>query len=223
MASASSRGRPGGRDMSVTIIVDHRVRLGPVKDQGRRPTCLSHAATLSHESARRDTEVLSAEYLHWFAATTPGGGAKLDAVAESLRDRGQPPEIACPYFPGEPPQGWAPSQCTTFRRASEERDAEADEVHRLIHQDYTPLLVLMLPEAFYCPQAPWVVPSKGPIRGTHAVVGVGAGIHAGTRVVLTRNSWGVGWGDAGHVWLDDTFLRRYLLRVLILTHEVSSA
>lgn len=209
--------------MSVQILIDHRSGLGPVKDQGRRPTCLSHAATLAHESVRQHPEALSVEYLHWFAETSQGGGAKLDAVASSLRDRGQPSDAVCPYFPGGPPSGWLPPTVATLRRASEERDASADEVHSLLKRALTPLLVVRLPESFYYPAAPWVIPSLGPVRGTHAVVAVGTGEYFGSRVVLTRNSWGEGWGDGGHAWLDDTFLRRYLLRVLVLTYEVSSA
>lgn len=209
--------------MSVSVLVDYRASLGPVKDQGRRPTCLSHAATAAHEGARQKQDPLSPEYLHWFAASSPGGGAKVDAVAGALRTRGQPLEAACPYRVADPPAGWSPPTAPVFRRDSEERPAEPDEVAALLHRGITPVLVVTLPEPFFQPADPWIVPAAGKLRGTHAVVGVGVGAAGGARLVLVRNSWGTEWGDQGHVWLDDRFLTRHLLRVLVLTHEVASA
>ena len=38
--------------MNVTIRHDYRPLLGPVRDQGARPTCLAHASTTAHEHAR---------------------------------------------------------------------------------------------------------------------------------------------------------------------------
>ena len=37
--------------MNITILVDHRRSLGPIRDQGARPTCLSFACTSAHEHA----------------------------------------------------------------------------------------------------------------------------------------------------------------------------
>jgi C1A family cysteine protease len=37
------------------------------------------------------------------------------------------------------------------------------------------------------------------LQGTHAVVAVG--YDDDEQRLIIRNSWGVGWGDAGHAWL----------------------
>jgi hypothetical protein len=79
---------------------------------------------------------------------------------------------------------------------------------------------MTLPEAFFNPQEPFVIPAHGPIRGLHAVGAVGAGVGPTGALVLIRNSWGSGWGDQGHAWLDEAFLRRHLKGVLLLTAEV---
>ena len=82
--------------MNVTIRLDYRPRLGPVRDQGFRPTCLAHASTTAHEHARGSTAALSPEYLHYFASGNDGTHAGVDfsTVSRALLDPGQPRRIA---------------------------------------------------------------------------------------------------------------------------------
>ena len=54
--------------MSITVHIDLRSALGPVRDQGARPTCLSLATTVAHEHARGSDASLAPEYLHYFAS-----------------------------------------------------------------------------------------------------------------------------------------------------------
>lgn len=208
---------------AISVAVDHRSRLGPVKDQGPRPTCLAHAATLAHEAVRASSVPLSPEYLHWFAAPSPGVGSKFDGMMSALRDQGQSLEAHCPYFPSGPPNNWAPPTVPVFRRQSEEGDVDVTDVLALVDNGVTPVLVITLPDSFFRPAAPWVIPAKGRVRGTHAVVAVGTGLDGADGVVLVRNSWGAGWGDGGHAWLNGQFLKHHLLRILILTSEVTGA
>jgi C1A family cysteine protease len=37
------------------------------------------------------------------------------------------------------------------------------------------------------------------------VVGVRTG-SSGSREFLLRNSWGAGWGENGHVWVDESYI-----------------
>lgn len=59
--------------MNVAIRHDYRPLLGPVRDQGARPTCLAHASTTAHEHARGLKVALSPEYLHYFASVRRAG------------------------------------------------------------------------------------------------------------------------------------------------------
>lgn len=44
------------------------------------------------------------------------------------------------------------------------------------------------------------------IKGSHAMICVGVGYDGSKRWWLWRNSWGSGWGDGGHVKVDDDYL-----------------
>jgi len=50
---------------------------------------------------------------------------------------------------------------------------------------------------------------------------VGLGTTGAMRCFLIRNSWGTGWGDDGHAWLDDAFVNQHLRHLLALTDEVT--
>jgi hypothetical protein len=208
--------------MIVQVDVDLRPTLVSVRDQGPRPTCLSHAASAAHERARGVMDALSPEYLHFFAS---GGramaGCSIDAVGKALVDKGQPIESDCPYLTAAPPSGWRPpTGLPVFRRASESKAGDADEIEEAIRALRLPVLGISLPDSFLRPASPWVISSIGRIRGLHAVVGAGIGRHRGQRVILIRNSWGGTWADGGYAWLDEEFIRQHLKGLLVLTHEV---
>lgn len=207
--------------MKILISLDRRPVLGPVRDQGARPTCLSYSVTTAHEHARNSCIPLSPEYLHYFAANsdTPKG-VHMAEVAAALRDAGQPEDSEWPSCHGPP---WIPpTTLTTYRRQSVETDnTNISDLEQLLHQGHLPVLGLTVPLSFFRPQSPWVLSPDGPVRGRHAVVAVALGSTSMERYILVRNSWGVGWGDHGHVWLDSTFLTQHLRKLLVLTEEVT--
>ena len=209
--------------MSITVLVDRRQSLGPIRDQGARPTCLSFAGTSAHEHARGSTIALSPEYLHYFLSVgNPADGASFPELARALRDTGQPSEADCPYFPDGLPLGWLPpAGVPLYRRKSVLKDATADEVETLLNAGQTPILGISIPDDFLSPAPPWLISHDGPIRGLHAVVVVGLGTVDESRCFLVRNSWGIEWGDNGHAWLNDAFLARHLRDLLALTEEVT--
>lgn len=206
------------------VDVDLRAALLPVRDQGPRPTCLAHAASAAHERARGMMEVLSPEYLHFFARVgTAPAGCSIGAMAKTLMDKGQPTEGDCPYLIAGPPNGWQPpTGVPVFRRASEPKECDATEIEEAIRAQRLPVLGISLPESFFRPTAPWVISSAGRIRGLHAVAGAGVGRHQGHRVILIRNSWGPSWGGAGYAWLDEAFIVQHLKHVLVLTNEATT-
>jgi hypothetical protein len=92
--------------MMLDILQDLRFVLGPVRDQGRRPTCLSFAASAAHEQARGDVDPLCVEWLFYHAAhragTGPGEGTTLPDTRQILQDVGQPPEPTWPCVQPSP-------------------------------------------------------------------------------------------------------------------------
>lgn len=208
----------------MTISLDVRPLLGPVRDQGPRPTCLAHASTTAHEHARRSTVALSPEYLHYFASGNDSAPEGIDFpnVSRALLDPGQPTEIDCPYQFNEQPVSWTPpTDVTLYRRYSAAPQRCPDEIAALLESGHAPVLGISTTDAFYAPSAPWILSPAGPVRGLHAVVAVGVGTTHTTRRFLIRNSWGTEWADAGHAWLDDDFIIQHLRDILVLTDEVT--
>lgn len=209
--------------MKVKIEVDLRSTLPPIRDQGPRPTCLAHATTAAHEKCRGSITPLSPEYLHFFATGSVPSGVSFAKIATTLTDKGQPIEADCPYQESDPPMGWKPRRgLELFRRESHEAAGSTmKEIERLIRGGDVLVLGIALTDGFLMPSSPWNISSDGPLRGLHAVNGVGLGNFRANRVVLIRNSWGSDWGDNGHAWLDGTFIARHLKKVLFLTNEVT--
>lgn len=208
--------------MTFSVSVDWRSALGPVRDQGARPTCLAHAVTAAHEHVRRSKTPLSPEYLHYFASNrTPGDHASFDDAAVVLEDVGQPLERCCTYNPMGPPSGWVPPNgVDLYRRLSEQKRPAADDIESLLIAGHVPILGISLPRPFLAPVAPWLVHHAGLVHGLHAVLGVAVGRGPTGRAFLVRNSWGGSWGDQGHAWLDDAFLAKHLNDLMVLASEV---
>ena len=209
--------------MNVTIRLDYRPRLGPVRDQRARPTCLAQASTTAHEHARGSTVALSPEYLYYFASKgSTHAGVDFPDVSRALLDPGQPTETDCPYHVNEPPLAWSPpTALTLYRRGSASAEQDPDKVEAMLDAGHVPVLGIATTDAFYSPAPPWLMSPTGPVRGLHAVVAVGVGVTHTARRFLIRNSWGTEWADAGHAWLDDAFMSRHLRDVLIVTDEVT--
>ncbi|MEH3062563.1 MAG: C1 family peptidase [Methylobacterium radiotolerans] len=85
----------------------------------------------------------------------------------------------------------------------------------------TPIVLgLIITDAFFRPDGNGLVPKRDPDpeRGGHAVLAVGYGHDPkGQPAILIRNSWGSGWGLAGHAWLSSAYLARQLHETATLT------
>lgn len=203
--------------MPVQIEVDLRNNLGPIRDQGQRSTCLSHATSAAHEHARSSTVPLSPEYLHFFASNGNPDGCTLPEMTAALDTHGQPVETDCPYSPTSRAAGWTPPKgLTVFKHPSFETAPTLGDIELALRTGEVPVLAISMPESFYRPADPWVIPAEGRIRGYHALAGVGFGRHNNEAAVLIRNSWGDAWGDGGHAWLTKSFMDKHLKGILLL-------
>jgi len=202
--------------------IDHRQEIGPVRDQGERPTCLSHASSLAHEKSREITMALSPEYLHYFStAGDISQGCDFPDVAQALSSKGQPIETDCSYSSTPLSSSWRPPKgLEVFCRESRHEELKFMTIEEAIRAGAVPVLGISIPDPFFQPSAPWVIDSLGEVRGLHAVAGVGVGAEGANKAILIRNSWGGDWGESGHAWLDEKYLNKHLKAVMVLTNEV---
>jgi hypothetical protein len=218
--------------MTIAVMRDLRVMFGPARDQGDRPTCLAFAASDSHAALRDGWTPLSCEFAFYHSqrrsGRSPHVGATLSAMLDALRENGQPVESEWPYLAAVPNDlnAWAPPESidAVYRRAGERRGKDFDEIIELLDDGHPALVLMMLSDAFYVPNARGVVVApigEGPDpQRRHAVVAVAHGIVANERAVLARNSWGPDWGISGYAWLSETFLTPRLFRVALLTENI---
>jgi Papain family cysteine protease len=217
--------------MAIDVVCDLRHRFGPARDQGTRPTCLAFAASDAHAALRVPWATLSCEFAFYHAqrraGRPPTTGALLPEILAALKEDGQPLEGDWPYLvwlPNDIAAYQPPDNVLVFRRDGEPRPAAVDEIIGHLDAGTSTVLLMMLSDAFYMPDALGVVRAVAgdgpdPMR-RHAAVAVGHGIVDGTRAILIRNSWGIDWGTEGHAWLPETFIAPRLTRVALLTEEV---
>lgn len=212
--------------MTLDVLQDLRFALGPVRDQGRRPTCLSFAASAVHEQARGDLDPLCVEWLFYHAAqragTGPGEGTTMPDTRHVLQVLGQPLELIWPYS-GSPTYGtgWRPpaDAAPLFRCGSDGSGTDLTQMRLVLDRGKPVVLALFVSGAFTAATT-WlrtgpeiILPNDGePIdhqRG-HAVVAVGHGRFGREGLILVRNSWGRAWGAEGHAWVREPYLSRRL-------------
>jgi C1A family cysteine protease len=209
----------------IAVHVDLRTRLQPVRHQGRRQSCLAFATSTAHEHKAGIAEHLSVEYLFYHSVErTPGknpaDGTTMVAPAGALADEGQPVETACPYSPIQVAPWTLPAIKTTLhKRRMVLGNLGFNGVTATLDGGYLVVLGVIITDAFYRPDALGRVAdlNSDPERGGHAVLAVGHGAHAGTPMLLIRNSWGTSWGLGGYGWLSRTYIARQLRETATLT------
>lgn len=217
---------------AVTVLKDLRAELGPARNQGPRPTCLAFAASDAHAALRPGWAPLSCEFVFYHAqrraGRPPDRGATLSAMLLTLRHDGQPAEIGWPYLATTPADAarWTPPAEVgpRFARAGAPQAQAVNAVIAELDANRPVILLLMLSRSFFMPAAEGVIaPGAGeapePAR-RHAVVAVGHGTVCGERAILVRNSWGSGWGVAGHGWLTESFVKPRLFAAALLAEDV---
>lgn len=219
--------------MMLQISTDMRGALGTVRDQGRRPTCLSFAASDAHRHARGHPDWLCVEWLYFHAAARAGTGPRCGTTIPDtqavLRSTGQPIEAAWPYSAAWPdPALWQPpgpaSPLFTSESSSCAPDLSALRAELLAGR---PVVVGVFLSRTYRFPADWtsvgaevlLAPDRHePIdrNDGHAMVIVGHGLHKGEPVMLLRNSWGSRWGHEGHAWVREDCLAPRLVGAFVI-------
>lgn len=205
-------------------IVDLRQHLLPVRNQGRRPSCLAFASSTAHEYRITPMAYLSVEYLYYCSiARMRGslvGGTTMPAMASALGQDGQPDEGAWPYSPTQQTPWLPPSISGPLYKANMQLGALSyDEVVAVLSAGQPIVLGLIVTDAFYAPDASGVVRSQAvdPERGGHAVLAVGHGKSPTLgEAILIRNSWGSAWGSSGYGWLLRSYAERQLRETAFL-------
>lgn len=217
--------------MAVSASVDLRGQFGPVRNQGKRPTCMAFAASDAHAALRDGWYPLSCEYIFYKAqrraGRAPASGALLSATLGALHDDGQPEESGWPYLPNTPDDaGWAPpaSIGPVFGRNGATAKHAVDHIAAQLDQGVPVIILTRLSISFFTPSAgAMVIPGPGEIPDPnirHALVAVGHGKLGADRFILVRNSWGNGWGDQGYAWVSEGFLLQGLYAAATLMENV---
>ncbi|MBK1967717.1 C1 family peptidase [Brevundimonas phoenicis] len=215
---------------TVDVQTDLRGRLGPARDQGQRPTCLAFAATDLHAAMRPGWTPLSCEaafhHAQKRAGRPPSTGAGLGFMLDALREDGQPAEDDWPYVPTPPVNDdWSapPTGGAWFTRKGQALPFDWAAIIDAIHAGRPALILLRLSASFYRPDVEGVVrPKPGEVGDPalgHAVLAVGHGEIDNNPAILVRNSWGLGWGVAGHAWLTQSYVEPRLYGFALLEED----
>lgn len=210
--------------MSLSITTDLRSKLGPVKDQGRRPTCLAFASSAAHQHAQKHAEEFSVEWLYYHAVAQagdgPNDGSQIPETRSVIAKPGQPLESEWPYLKEVVDVAtWTPPSATVmFQHASTE--TTLSDFASTLKAGMPIVTALYLSDSFFNNNS-WsrlgnqvILPDdSSPVdtsRG-HAVVTVGLADLAGDQHFLLKNSWGGDWANDGHAWIRSQELERLFI------------
>ena len=213
--------------MTLDILQDLRSVLGPVRDQGRRPTCLSFAASAVHEQARGDLDPLCVEWLFYHAAqragTGPGEGTTMPDTRQVLAGSRATPRADLALQRAAPNRHRMAASGRGCLCSFGARRMAAARTSRRFGNCWIAASRSSSPSLSRAPsprRQQWlrtgteiILPDDGePIDRQlgHAVVAVGHARFGSDDLILVRNSWGPAWGADGHAWVRETYLSRRL-------------
>jgi C1A family cysteine protease len=210
--------------MSDSLIIEKDMRkfLPGIRDQGQRPLCLAFAASDFNSAHNQLSYELSVEFLahHAYAKEEHANyleGLTTKSIIEVLSERGQPSEKQLPYDrfasdPALPKNEIEPRYCVDAVNKSSD---VINSVNVRLEEGEVIVACISLPRTFQTISTPYILDNEVGNIGYHAVLIVGsAKKKCGSKFFLIRNSWGAGWGDNGHCWLSEEFLRSRTLSLL---------
>lgn len=205
------------------LLADLRVAMPQIRDQGRRPSCLAIAASDAHQLGT-PVDTLSAEYLFYHACTNGADkiakGLSFSDISGVLTTQGQPEEAVWPYQKNQPSvQDWIPPTGTykLFKGSFVTLSTDPVVIFEAVEKKKPVVLGLVTRDSFFgcLPSGHPPVVANDIARGHHAVVTV-ALAQKEQMYFGIRNSWGSNWGDNGHAWLSETYLRKNLFAAAVI-------
>lgn len=189
-------------------LIDLRAKLGGVRDQGQRLTCLAFALSAGHRCARGNNVECSPEFLHREAARLSGReierAVPTSSAIQALRDTGQPSEADWPYG-----SAFATvNPLTTAKAVSMSEQVASSKAWETLSDGRPVLLILRIGLEFYTAKPGTVLSSPAGDRAEirHAVLAIAARAQPQGKQFLLRNSWGLAWGDAGNIWATAAYI-----------------
>jgi hypothetical protein len=209
------------------VSSDVSSRLGAVRDQGRRKTCVAFATSDLHAAVRSPSFApLCVEYLFYNACRlvtpfNPHSGVTLNQILRAVDGSGQPEEAYWPYLreiPADlndycPPTISAP----IYRRTGlVVTGTPTDQIAKELQAGRPSMLIFRSSLNFVHAQ-PGVPVRWSPTDqqlNAHAVLAVAIGSDKAERFVRVRNSWGTRWADIGHAWVSEEYVQRTFIDLI---------
>ncbi len=206
------------------ILAEHT----PISDQGNLGTCSANAWMDAFEillGLERPTAVvqLSRLFVYWTARVLTGtqhidSGAYLRAVAHQLRKIGVVEERYMPYRDQlsavlTPPAldlytMASNNRIHSFYRIVSQGQRKLDDIELAVRANHPVISAAQVDRGFVDYRGGGTIfgPPTQPL-GPHAMIITGVRRRGNRRDFLRRNSWGAAWGDNGHVWCDEAYVR----------------
>lgn len=208
--------------MPIQAAVDLSGLLGPARCQGQRSTCMAFAMSDLNRAAAGAPDVLSAEFLYRSAGAlspgwAPGDGLRTVEAIQATHVPGQPLEIHFPYENADPvgvDHPVPPAGQPLFTSQFAHRSCAMQAIVGALDQGHVVGLVTRVTIGLFTPAGGVVAHDVNVIpHQYHALLAVGWGLatDSGVRHLLVRNSWGDGWGLAGHAWLPEPFVQLHVI------------
>lgn len=197
-------------------------KMGPVRDQGERGTCVSFASLAAREFLAGNAVDLSEQHFYWNCKQHDNmpeeSGTTLQTAAMVFREYGVCEESMWPYDPtqgdredgGDPPSGWEAAAEEYAWDNAGGVDASIEAIKRILAGEAVdtpqPVVIgaIVFESSFFSPDTLYsgriTMPFHGePHAGGHAMCVVGYqddNKAPGGGYWILRNSWGSRWGAA---------------------------
>jgi C1A family cysteine protease len=212
--------------VTITTEIDLSGQTGPVRNQGKRPTCVAFAASDLHAATLSTAfSPLSVEYLYYYACRRspqflPHKGITLIKALEAVELDGQPAEMAWPYLPALPADlkdyAVPPGISSIFKHGAEHLSATYNAVESELRAGRSTMVIFKSSTALHYakPDKPIVPITADNDTAPHALLVVGAGKFAAGRCLKVKNSWGTGWAAQGYGWMSEDYFTARVIAVV---------